>query len=90
MRQLYSSEQGGKKQKKKKNGFQASEITELEQELESVRGSQVTTIHKPRECSADLINLPSLWRRQVALVANVAGLMVGISLHVPAYETLTN
>lgn len=89
MRQLYSSEQGGKKQKKK-NGFQASEIIELEQELESVRGSQVTTIHKPRECSADLINLPSLWRRQVALVANVAGLMVGISLHVPAYETLTN
>lgn len=89
MRQLYSSEQGGKKQKKK-NGFQASEIIELEQELESVRGSQVTTIHKPRECSADLINLPSLWRRQVALVANVAGLMAGISLHVPAYETLTN
>ena len=89
MRQLYSSEQGGKKQKKK-NGFQASEITELEQELESVRGSQVTTIHKPRECSPDLINLPSLWRRQVALVANVAGLMAGISLRVPAYETLTN
>lgn len=89
MRQLYSSEQGGKKQKKK-NGFQASEIIELEQELESVRGSQVTTIHKPRECSADLINLPSLWRRQVALVANVAGLMAGISLRVPAYETLTN
>lgn len=89
MRQLYSSEQGGKKQKKK-NGFQASEITELEQELESVRGSQVTTIHKPRECSPDLINLSSLWRRQVALVANVAGLMAGISLRVPAYETLTN
>lgn len=89
MRQLYSSEQGGKKQKKK-NGFQASEIIELEQELESVRGSQVTTIHKPRECSADLINLPSLWRRQVALVANVAGLMAGISLRVPVYETLTN
>lgn len=51
---LHYTEQGLRK------SFQALR-TGLLQELRNIRGSRATTIHKPRECTPDLIHLLALW-----------------------------